>query len=79
MRVSRCGALSRIRTDRTRAAVGSNASTSDDALEFQFHGDSRDAVFRELVSTPGLRARIAVDTADATGREILSVTFRGRA
>jgi hypothetical protein len=48
-------------------------------LEFQFHGDSRDAEYAKLVSTPGLRARIALDTAGTTGREILSVTFLGRA
>jgi hypothetical protein len=34
-----------------------------------------DPVYRELVSTPGLHAWIALDR--ATGR-ILSVTFRGR-
>ena len=47
--------------------------TDDNALEFQF--DGRDAVFRELVSTPGLRARIGVDRAN---RQILGVTFRGK-
>jgi hypothetical protein len=48
----------------------------DRALAFHFHPG--DPVYRKLVSTPGLRARIAVDTAGATGREILSVTFQGK-
>jgi hypothetical protein len=43
------------------------------ALEFQFHRGH--PAYRELVPTPGLRARIALDR--ATG-QIISVTFRGR-
>ena len=58
-----------------RCQVSHGVPVGADALEFQFHGDSRDAVFRELVSTPGLRARIAMDR--ATG-QIIGVTFEGR-
>ena len=48
---------------------------SDDhaALEFRFYRGN--PVYRELVSTPGLRAWIALDR--ATG-QIISVTFRGK-
>jgi hypothetical protein len=44
------------------------------ALEFRFHVGN--PVYRKLVSTPGLAARIALDR--ATGA-IISVTFRGKA
>jgi hypothetical protein len=43
------------------------------ALEFRFHVGH--PMYRELVSTPGLRARIALDRASG---QIISVTFRGR-
>jgi hypothetical protein len=43
------------------------------ALEFRFHVGN--PVYRELVSTPGLRAWITMDR--GTG-QIISVTFRGR-
>jgi hypothetical protein len=48
--------------------------TGDSALEFRFAVGN--PVYAKLVSTPGLRARIAVDTAGPVGREILIVAFR---
>jgi hypothetical protein len=48
--------------------------TDDGALEFRFHRGQ--PAYARLVSTPGLRARIA---ADAANGRILSVTFRGKA
>ena len=57
-----------------QSQVAFGLPTDDDAaLEFRFHRGN--PVYRELVSTPGLRARIALDR--ATG-QIISVTFRGR-
>ena len=52
--------------------VSHGLPTDDNALEVRF--DGRDAVFRELVSTRGLRARIGFDRAS---RQIINVTFRG--
>jgi hypothetical protein len=60
----------------TRVAYGLPTDEDDRALAFRF--GIGDPVYRRLVSTVGLRARIAVDTAGATGREILSVTFQGK-
>ena len=57
------------------AQVAFGVPTDDSsALEFRFHVGN--PVYRKLVSTPGLAARIALDR--ATGA-IISVTFRGKA
>jgi hypothetical protein len=56
----------------SRVAFG--LPTADNALEFRFHVG--DPVYRELVSSPGLHARIAVDRANP--RTIIGVTFRAR-
>jgi hypothetical protein len=48
--------------------------TDDGGLKFHFPRGH--PVYRQLVSTPGLRADIVVDMA---GRQILGVTFKGRA
>jgi hypothetical protein len=56
-----------------QSKVSFGLPTDDGALEFRFAVG--DPVYRELVSTPGLRARIVVDRAS---RQILGVTFRGK-
>jgi hypothetical protein len=56
------------------AQVAFGLPAGSDALEFRFA--IGDPVYRQVVSTPGLRARSAVETAN---RQILSVTFKGRA
>ena len=61
----------------SRIAYGLPTDADDRALAFRFAVG--DPVYRRLVSTVGLRARIAVDTAATTGREIIGVAFGGRA
>jgi hypothetical protein len=58
-----------------QSQVAHGLQTDDGAaLEFRFH--RWHPQYKQLVSTPGLRARIALDR--ATG-QIISVTFKGRA
>jgi hypothetical protein len=58
-----------------QSQVAFGLPTDDDAaLEFRFHVGN--PVYRKLVSTPGLRARIAIDRQSG---QIISVTFTGRA
>jgi hypothetical protein len=56
-----------------KANISFGQPTDDGALAFRF--PVGDAVYRELVGSPGLRATFAVDT---VSRRILSVTFKGR-
>ena len=55
------------------AKVAYGVPAGADALQFRFAPGN--AAYARLVSTPGLRARIAMDRASG---QIISVTFRGR-
>jgi hypothetical protein len=56
-----------------QSQISFGRATDDDALMFGFYPGH--PAYKELVSTPGLRARIAVDRANGG---ILGVRFRGR-